>query len=127
LPYEVGCTLVRNEEGHRRAFDVAAHYLAVMEGGLAAQGKRFAELGPQLSRGFRALKVWMALKEHGADKIGRLIEQNVGQAAYLADLVRANPALELLAPAPLNVVCFRFVGSGTGDLDALNRRIVVGL
>jgi glutamate/tyrosine decarboxylase-like PLP-dependent enzyme len=127
LPYEVGCTLVRHEEGHRRTFEVAGHYLAVMEGGLAAQGRRFAEYGPQLSRGFRALKVWMALKEHGSDKLGRLIEQNVAQAAYLADLVRSQGALELLAPVPLNIVCFRYVGNGAGDLNAVNRRILVRL
>jgi aromatic-L-amino-acid/L-tryptophan decarboxylase len=127
LPYEVGCTLVRHEEGHRRTFDVAAHYLAVLDGGLASRGKRFAELGPQLSRGFRALKVWMAFKEHGADKLGRLIEQNVAQAAYLADRVRAERGLELAAPVPLNIVCFRFVGDGGGDLDALNKKILVRL
>ena len=69
----------------------------------------------------------MAFKEHGTDKLGRLIEQNVAQAAYLAERVRSERALELLAPVPLNVVCFRFVGDGAGDLNALNQKIVVRL
>ena len=62
----------------------------------------------QLTRSFRALKVWMSLKEHGIEKYGRLIAQNVAQARYLAELVEATPDLELLAPVDLNIVCFRF-------------------
>ncbi len=69
----------------------------------------FSELGLQLSRGFRALKIWMSLKEHGLDRYRRMIEQNVEQAAYLAGLIEQQPDLELMAPVPLNIVCFRFV------------------
>ncbi len=81
----------------------------------------------QLSRGFRALKVWMSLKAHGVDAFAQLIEQNVQQAAYLVGLIQAHPRLELLAPAPLNVVCFRYTASGADDnaLNDVNQEILL--
>ena len=122
LPYEVGCTLVRDQVAHRATFNVTPAYLAAFERGIAAGGFPFAERGVQLSRGFRALKVWMSLKAHGVDAFAQLIEQNVKQAAYLVELIQAHPRLELLAPAPLNVVCFRYTAAGAQDADesALN-------
>jgi aromatic-L-amino-acid decarboxylase len=127
FPIEVGCVLVREAQDHRAAFATAAAYLAAGEGGVAGRVDRFADRGMQLSRGFKALKVWMGLKAEGTDKLGRLIEQNVDQAAYLAARVRETPELELLAPAPLNVVCFRYRGGAEGDLDRLNKSIIVRL
>ena len=87
----------------------------------------FSDYGYQLSRGFRALKAWMSLKEHGIRKYGRLIQQNIDQARYLAELIDAAPELELAAPVTLNVVCFRYVRPGLDDagLDALNKQILV--
>jgi len=127
FPIEVGCTLVRSGEAHRRAFATAADYLASTSGGIANRSHRLSEHGPQLTRGFRALKVWMGLKEHGVAKLGRLIQQNVDQAAYLARLVTEHPDLELMAPVSLNIVCFRYRGRGIADLDGLNRRILIRL
>jgi glutamate/tyrosine decarboxylase-like PLP-dependent enzyme len=128
FPIEAGCVLVRDLDAHRRSFSVSADYLARAPGGLAARTNRLAEQGLQLSRGFRALKIWLGLKEHGVDKLGRLVQQNVDQAAALAERVRAHPELELLAPAPLNVVCFRYQGPPAVEAtDALNRRILVRL
>ncbi|MFI5006896.1 MAG: pyridoxal phosphate-dependent decarboxylase family protein [Solirubrobacterales bacterium] len=129
FPYEVGCTLVRDGARQREAFAAAADYLTPVDGGVAGRKDRFADYGPQLSRGFRALKVWMGLKAEGSNKLGRLIEQNVDQAAYLASLVDRRPELERLAPAPMNIVCFRYVGDPRreGDLDAHNRAILVRL
>ena len=71
----------------------------------------------------------MSLKTHGVERLAQAIEQNVEQARYLADRVRAEPELELLGPVPLNVVCFRYRGQGVSDsaLDDLNREIVVRL
>jgi len=127
LPYEVGCTLVRDQAAHRATFAVTPAYLAAFERGIAAGGFPFAERGVQLSRGFRALKVWMSFKAHGVDAFARLIEQNARQAAYLVDLIAAHPRLELLAPAPLNVVCFRYATPGLDGaaLNALNREILL--
>jgi glutamate/tyrosine decarboxylase-like PLP-dependent enzyme len=128
FPIEAGYVLVRDGAAHRAAFAATADYLARHDGGLAARSERFADLGPQLSRGFKALKVWMGLKATGADRLGRLIRQNVDQAQALAEQVDRNDELERLAPAPLNIVCFRYRGrSAVRDLDALNRALLVEL
>ncbi len=89
----------------------------------------FSDYGFQLSRGFRALKAWMSLKEHGSRKYGRLIQQNIDQVRYLAELINARPELELSAPVTLNVVCFRYITPDLDDtaLDELNRQIVIEL
>ena len=127
MPYEVGCTLVRDQKAHRATFNVTPAYLASFDRGISAGGFPFAERGVQLSRGFRALKVWMSFKTHGVNAFAQLIHQNVRQAHYLAGLVTKHPRLELLAPAPLNVVCFRFAVPGADDaaLNALNTEILL--
>jgi aromatic-L-amino-acid decarboxylase len=132
MPYEIGCVLVRHEEEHRRAFSLTPAYLTHGEGerGLAGRDLPWlSDYGFQLSRGFRALKAWMSLKEHGSLKYGRLIQQNIDQARYLAERVEAAAQLELAAPVNLNVVCFRYVRPGLDDatLDQVNRQIVVEL
>jgi aromatic-L-amino-acid/L-tryptophan decarboxylase len=119
-PFDVACVLVREAEVHRAAFASSASYLAALERGVSAGGLPFADRGIDLTRGFRALKVWMALKAHGLELFARLIEQNVDQARYLAERVAAHPELELLAPVPLNIVCFRFKREGVEE-DTLNR------
>jgi glutamate/tyrosine decarboxylase-like PLP-dependent enzyme len=125
IPFEAGCTLVRDAETHRRAFSLTPDYLTHAERGLAAGDLWFSDYGIQLSRGFRALKVWMSFKENGLDKYGRLVRQNIEQARYLAELVRDAPDLELLAPVPLNIVCFRYRRDGLSkeELDELNLAI----
>jgi aromatic-L-amino-acid decarboxylase len=132
MPYEIGCVLVRHEEQHRKAFSVMPEYLAHGEGGRGLSGGDlpwFSDYSFQLSRGFRALKAWMSLKEHGSGKYARIIQQNLDQALYLSELVDASPELELSAPVTLNVVCFRYVAPGMdGDaLDEVNKRIVIEL
>lgn len=125
LPYDVGCVLVRDPEIQRRSFATRAAYLAPLPRGAGAGEHDYSALGPELSREFRALKVWMLLQEHGVAKYARLIEQNVSQAKYLASVVHRHPELELLAPVPLNIVCFRYRrGPGPG-LDDLNREILM--
>ncbi|MBN1244263.1 aminotransferase class I/II-fold pyridoxal phosphate-dependent enzyme [Candidatus Bathyarchaeota archaeon] len=132
MPYEIGCILVRHEEQHRKAFAVMPEYLVHGEGGRGLSGGDlpwFSDYGFQLSRGFRALKAWMSLKEHGSCKYARIIQQNIDQAFYLGELVNASPELELSAPVTLNVVCFRYVAPDMdGDaLDEVNKRIVIEL
>jgi aromatic-L-amino-acid/L-tryptophan decarboxylase len=129
VPFEAGCTLVRDAEAHRRAFSLRPDYLTHAERGLAAGTLWFSDYGIQLTRGFRALKVWMSLKEHGLDRYARLVRQNIGQARYLAQLIREAPDLELLAPVPLNIVCFRYVAPGRDEaaLDALNQELLIRL
>ncbi len=132
MPYEIGCMLVQREEEHRKAFSLTPAYLARGEGGRGLTGGDLpwlCDYGFQLSREFRALKAWMSFKEHGSRKYGRLIQQNIDQARYLAELIETTPEVELAAPVPLNVVCFRYIRSGLDDaaLDALNKQILVEL
>lgn len=132
MPYEIACVLVTHEEDHRSTFSLTPHYLSHGDGRRGMTGGDlpwFSDYGFQLSRGFRALKAWMSMKEHGTQKYGRLIQQNIDQARYLADLIDAAPELELMAPVALNVVCFRYTRDGMDDaaLDALNRQIIVEL
>jgi glutamate/tyrosine decarboxylase-like PLP-dependent enzyme len=129
LPMEVGCLLVRDEAAHRQTFALQPAYLKHADRGAAGGPLWFTDYGVQLTRGFRALKVWMAFKSYGTAKMGRLIAQNVAQARYLAGLVAASPHLELLAPTALNIVCFRFVAPGLppGALNALNEELLLRL
>jgi glutamate/tyrosine decarboxylase-like PLP-dependent enzyme len=128
-PFEAACVLVRDAEAHRAAFSITASYLAHSTRGVTAGGLPFADLGVDLTRGFKALKIWMALKAHGVNGIARLIEQNVAQVRYLAARIDAEPELELLAPVPLNIVCFRYAPAGVPDerLNALNEEILMRL
>jgi glutamate/tyrosine decarboxylase-like PLP-dependent enzyme len=127
LPFEVACVLVRDPAVHHAAFAATASYLAVPARGVAAGGFPFAERGMDLTRNFKALKVWMSMKAHGVLAYTALIEQNVADAQYLAALAATDPDLELLAPAPLNVVCFRYAPADVAPehLDALNAEILI--
>lgn len=127
--FDAGCVLVRNPEAQLNSFSIPASYLSTLKGGVATGPHRYGEMGIDLSRGFRALKAWMSFKTYGFDKYARLIDQNVAQAAYLAGLVEANSELELVAPVPLNVVCFRHVRPDMSSeaLDAHNETILIAL
>ncbi len=116
-PFDCGCALVRDGKRQFDTFTLHGDYLQVTTRGILA-GPFMADYGFELSRGFRALKLWMALKEHGAARFGALIDQHVAMAHALADHIRAEPRLELMAPAPINIVCFRYRGKG-GTEDAL--------
>lgn len=132
LPYDIGCILVRNPDHLPTTFSTIPDYLSHGEGQRGLTGSDlpwFGTYGIELSRSFRALKAWMSLKEHGVLKFGRLVQQNIDQAAYLARLVQQQPELELCAPVSLNVVCFRYLQAGLDDLshDRLNKHIEVEL
>ena len=127
--YDVGGVLIRNPQAHKEAFEINASYLAHHERGIIAGDLNFNHLGIELSRGFRALKVWMMLKEQGLEKYSRLVRQNIQQARYLVELVQANDQLQLMAPVPMNIVCFRFYKEGLSadKLNALNKEILMQL
>lgn len=129
LPYGVGCVLVRDGDRHRQAFAYSADYLMQHERGLSAGLESQSNFGLELSRDFKALKVWMSLKEHGIEKFRRLIRQNIQQADYLAERIAQTPDLELVAPAPLNIVCFRYnpLSMDNAELNALNKEILMQL
>ncbi len=129
IPFEAGCVIVRSEKAHRDTFALSPAYLAHETRGLGAGHLWFNDYGLQLSRQFRALKVWMSIKEHGLDRFGRMMARNVEQAHYFGQLVEKDPMLELMAPIGLDIVCFRFNPGGldTTALNALNREILMQL
>jgi glutamate/tyrosine decarboxylase-like PLP-dependent enzyme len=129
LPFDCACVLVRDAAVHRATFASTAVYLAETERGVIAGGLPFAERGIDLTRNFKALKVWLSLKAYGVDAFAHMVEQNVAQVRHLAERIVAERELELLAPVSLNVVCYRFAPAGVSPsrLDALNEEILVRL
>jgi aromatic-L-amino-acid decarboxylase len=124
VPYDAGFILVRDGTLHQATFAAPAAYLRRETRGLAAGSPWPCDFGPDLSRGFRALKTWFTLKVHGTDAIGAVISRTCALARYLESRIVATPELELLAPVALNIVCFRYRSE---DADRLNARIVVDL
>ena len=127
--YDAGFVLIRSEEAHRQSFSDRPDYRKGAERGLAAGNPWPVEYGPELSRGFRALKIWTQLAEHGTDKLGQLITRNCEQAAYLAEKVTAHPRMELLAPVAMNICCFRCIDATLTEAqrNALNEEVVIQL
>lgn len=126
VPYEAGATLVR--EGHRLAdaFRKFPEYLASDPDSPFPGPAWFAERGPELSRGFKALKVFMGLMRHGRSGYAAAIERDVALARYLSEEVDRRPQLERLAPTTLSIVNFRFLvpGASPERVDTVNRQIV---
>ncbi len=117
VPYDAGCVVARDGARLLQAFAADAAYLRREARGLAAGAPWPCDLGPDLSRGFRALKVWLTLKAVGADALGESIENTCALARRLAERVDREPSLERLAPVPLNVVCFRYRFSRDADRE----------
>jgi glutamate/tyrosine decarboxylase-like PLP-dependent enzyme len=124
VPYDAGFLLVRDSQRHLDAFAAPAAYLRRETRGLAAGSPWPCDLGPDLSRGFRALKTWFTLKAFGTEKLGAMIERTCRLAHYLETKVSAEPRLELVAPAQLNIVCFRYRAE---DADRVNSEIVADI
>jgi aromatic-L-amino-acid decarboxylase len=127
VPYDCGCILVRDPARQEAAFGQSAAYLRREARGLAGGAPWPCDLGPDLSRGFRALKVWMTVQSYGADRLGAVVEHTCALARLLAARVAAEPRLELLAPVALNIVCFRLRPVPGIDTDARNAAVVVAL
>jgi glutamate/tyrosine decarboxylase-like PLP-dependent enzyme len=123
-PYDAGFILVRDGVLHRKAFAASPPYLRKERRGLAAGSPWPCDYGPDLSRGFRALKTWFTLKVYGTEALGAVISRTCGLARYLESRIAATPELELLAPVELNVVCF---GYRAEDAQRINPTIVIEL
>jgi aromatic-L-amino-acid/L-tryptophan decarboxylase len=124
VPYDAGFILVQDGESHQRAFESTAAYLKRETRGMAAGQPWPCDFGPDLSRGFHALKVWFTLKVYGAEALGAIISKTCELARYLEKKIVQTPELELLAPVALNIVCFRYRSQAS---DHINRQIVVDL
>ncbi len=124
VPYDAGFLLVADAAAHRATFAAPAAYLSRAPRGLAAGEDWPCDYGPDLSRGFRALKVWLTFQALGADAIARSMEAGCAAARRLAARIDASSVFELSAPVPLNIVCFSLIGAATGEA---NREIVMRL
>lgn len=126
VPYDAGCILVRDGRLQRDAFSKLAHDPTPTASGLAGGEPWFCEYGPEMSRGFRALKVWTTFKTYGTDRLGQSIWANCCLADYLAARASMHKQLEVMAPVSLAIVCFRFCDPRLPpeSLDEVNGRIV---
>src|ERR1700733_487180 len=124
VPYDAGFLIVRDGREHRETFAAPAVYLRRETRGLAAGSPWPCDLGPDLSRGFRALKTWFTLKTYGTEKLAAMIDRTCALAGHLETRVLAEPRLELLAPVQLNIVCFRYRAE---DANQVNGDIVADI
>jgi glutamate/tyrosine decarboxylase-like PLP-dependent enzyme len=128
VPYEAGATLVREPGRLAATFRKFPEYLASDPDSPFPGPAWFAERGVELSRGFKALKVWMGLQVHGSDAYARAIENDVALAGFLCEEVDRRPDFEKMAEQVLSIANFRWRPSGgtltDPEVDRLNRRIV---
>jgi aromatic-L-amino-acid decarboxylase len=113
VPYDAGFLLVRDGDAQKRTFAQPTAYLQRADRGLAAGETWPCDLGPDLSRGFRALKTWMTIEALGTDRIGGSIAHTCMLARHLAEALQRLPAFELKAPVALNIVCFGIRGANS--------------
>jgi aromatic-L-amino-acid/L-tryptophan decarboxylase len=131
LPVDVGCVIYRNPDLARAAFAHEAEYTRVI-GAEAEEAFAFWDYGPELSRRFRALKVWMLLKGVGLQSLGEAIESNLACARHLESLVRRSDDFEMAAPVELSIFCFRHLPPQLRTelpktIDAYNERLLIAL
>jgi aromatic-L-amino-acid/L-tryptophan decarboxylase len=131
LPVDVGCVIYRNPDLARAAFAHEAEYTRVI-GAEAEEAFAFWDYGPELSRRFRALKVWMLLKGVGLESLGEAIESNLACARHLESLVRTSDDFEMAAPVELSIFCFRHLPPQLRTelpktIDAYNERLLIAL
>jgi aromatic-L-amino-acid/L-tryptophan decarboxylase len=131
LPVDVGCVIYRNPEIARATFAHEAEYTR-MFGEEADEAFVCWDYGPELSRRFRALKVWMLLKGVGLDRLSEAIESNLACARHLESMVQASDDFEMVAPVELSIFCFRHVpvqlrNESPKAIDAFNERLLVAL
>lgn len=127
VPYSVGCLLVQDAEAHQRTFGTRREYLLTAEEGLAGGAPWFCDFGPELSRGFLALKVWFTIRSIGIRGITEVIRKQYGLAQYLSECVESHPKLELMAPVVTNIVCLRFKAVEPEAINETNKDIVTRL
>jgi glutamate/tyrosine decarboxylase-like PLP-dependent enzyme len=129
-PQSSACLLVREPARLLRSFSIDAAYVRD-DADLSGRGLNIGELGPQWSRAFLALKVWLSLAAHGTAAYGRRIAHDVELARYLDERVRAHPDLESMCPVTLSIACFRYKPADAGiddrALDILNERLMVAI
>lgn len=127
LPYGTGCLLVRDRESLRRAHAVAGSYMPPME--TEDDLVDFCEIGPELSRDARGLRVWLPLKMHGAKVFRAELDEKLDLARHAAEALRAMPEIEIVAEPELSLLAFRVrrPGLDEAEVDALTRRVIAAV
>jgi aromatic-L-amino-acid/L-tryptophan decarboxylase len=124
-PVDCGCLLYRDRSAAQQAFSHTGDYAkSLLED--PVESFAFFEESMELSRRFRALKLWLSLRYHGMEKFRAAIQNDLQNAQQLVGLITDQPELELLAPVPLSAVCFRYVAKPDArlDLNELNQAIL---
>jgi aromatic-L-amino-acid decarboxylase len=116
-PIECGCVLVRDGHFLKEAFTINPDYLADYK----SEQVNFSDLGLQLTRSSRALKIWLSFNYFGTDAFRDAIDRSMDLALLAEEYVRDAPTLELLSPASLGIICFRRSFAGVEDEDTLSR------
>jgi glutamate/tyrosine decarboxylase-like PLP-dependent enzyme len=132
LPVDVGCVIYRQPQLARAAFAHDAEYTRIIGQEETDEAFAFWDYGPELSRRFRALKVWMLLKGAGLDSLGEAIESNLACARHLQSLIEASDDFEMGAPLGLSIFCFRHVprelrNESPQAIDSFNERLLIAL
>jgi glutamate/tyrosine decarboxylase-like PLP-dependent enzyme len=131
LPVDVGCVIYRAPEIARAVFAHEAEYTRII-GEKADEAFAFWDYGPELSRRFRALKVWMLLKGVGLNALSDAIESNLACARYLESIVRTSDDFEMVVAVELSIFCFRHVpvqlrSESPQTIDDFNERLLIAL
>jgi glutamate/tyrosine decarboxylase-like PLP-dependent enzyme len=132
VPVDAGCLLFRDQAAAKAAFNTEeADYIKV-HGLVDDETFAFWDYGVELSRRFRALKVWLTLRYYGVRKIAEAISGDIALAEYLGQLVEQADDFELLAPVELSICCFRYVpqklkGATDDELNSLNEQILTAV
>ncbi|SVB34000.1 uncharacterized protein METZ01_LOCUS186854 [marine metagenome] len=124
-PFETGCLMVKDVERLEKAFSVEPEYLQDARWG--GDHPNFSDRGLQLSRSFRALKVWMSIQTFGVEAFRRSVAKGIDLAERAEEYVRTSDVLQVRNPASLGVVCFRFFPHGSNydeaHIEKINRAI----
>ena len=131
MPFGIACTLVKDRLAHYSTF-VYGHEAEYLKTGKELSGERVTnplDLSLALSRPDYGLKAYMLLRAYGIEKYSKLVQQNIDQIHYLAELVNNESSLEMSVPVVSNIACFRYVHDGLSevDLESLNRGILLEL
>ena len=127
VPVDAGCLLFRNDAAARAAFSTEDADYIKTHGYTDEEAFAFWDYGVELSRRFRALKVWLTLQYYGRRRIAQAISEDIALAAYLGETVSSANDFELLSPVELSICCFRYVpqrGMSDQELDQLNEKIM---
>jgi glutamate/tyrosine decarboxylase-like PLP-dependent enzyme len=123
-PFEIGCVLVRDAQALKQTFHILADYLEDTQ--RADEEVNFCERGIQLTRSFRALKLWLSFKVFGVAAFREAIDRGIEMAEFAESLLRKSACWEVISPATLGVITFRFIPemASEAEINVINQKLV---